>query len=107
VLFRRFFRKKYAVPFFHSGKSTLSRFFIHLDLSYTGVTDVGMKEVKELKNLTHLDLSYAGVTDIGMKEIKELKNLTRLWLNHTQVRATGVKELQDVLPKCEINKSTY
>jgi len=35
------------------------------------VTDAGLKDLKDLKNLTSLDLRDAKVTDAGLKELKE------------------------------------
>jgi hypothetical protein len=37
----------------------------------TNVTDAGVKDLKELKNLTGLDLHNTKVTDAGLKELKE------------------------------------
>jgi internalin A len=43
------------------------------------------------------------VTDAGLKDLKELKNLTTLYLINTKVTDAGVAELQKTLPKCKIN----
>ena len=67
-----------------------------LDLGDTQVTDAGLKELKELKNLTLLDLGGTQVTDAGLKELKDLKNLTSLDLGGTQVTDAGLKELKDL-----------
>jgi len=42
------------------------------------------------------------VTDAGLKELQNLKNLDSLFLVDTKVTDEGVKELQEALPKCEI-----
>src|SRR5438132_12177720 len=42
------------------------------------VTDAGLKELKDLKQLTSLDLYGAAVTGEGLKEVKGLKQLTEL-----------------------------
>jgi repressor of nif and glnA expression len=73
-----------------------------LRLANTKVTDVGLKELKGLKSLTELGLYGTQVTDVGLKELKDLKNLTVLRLTGTQVTDAGVKELQEALPNCEI-----
>jgi hypothetical protein len=44
------------------------------------------------------------VTDAGLKELKELKQLTTLDLEGTQVTDAGLKELKEALPKCKISK---
>src|SRR5262249_44844721 len=65
-------------------------------LSNTAVTDAGLKELKELKNLVFLSLSDTGVTDAGLKELKELKSLEALVLNDTLVTDAGLKELKEL-----------
>jgi len=42
------------------------------------------------------------VTDAGLKELSDLKQLTFLQLGETKVTAAGVKELQAALPHCQI-----
>jgi hypothetical protein len=42
------------------------------------------------------------VADAGLKELKDLKNLTALYLHRTQVTAAGEKELKEALPRCNI-----
>jgi hypothetical protein len=44
------------------------------------------------------------VTDAGLKELKELKQLTTLNLRSAKVTDAGVKELQEALPKCKISR---
>jgi hypothetical protein len=61
----------------------------------TALTDAGLKEIKDLKNLTALDLCQTQVTDAGLKELKDLKNLTALDLCDTKVTDEGLKELKD------------
>ena len=65
-------------------------------LDGTAMTDAGMKELKEFKNLQTLGLGGTQVTDAGMKELKDLKNLRVLGLNGTQVTDAGMKELKDL-----------
>jgi RNA polymerase sigma factor (sigma-70 family) len=67
-----------------------------LDLYDTQVTDAGLKELKELKNLTSLNLRFSKVTDAGLKELKDLKNLTSLVFGPTEVTEEGLKALKDL-----------
>jgi hypothetical protein len=75
-----------------------------LDLTLHPVTDEGLKDLKELKQLANLNLVFTAVTNEGMKELKELKILTTLNVAGTNVTDEGVKELQAALPKCKIIK---
>jgi hypothetical protein len=75
-----------------------------LDFSGTKVTDAGLKELNELKNLSSLDLCYTKVTVVGLMELKELKNLTSLNLRGTKVTDAGVAELLEALPRCKVNR---
>ena len=67
-----------------------------LNLTGTVVTNEGLKEMKNLKSLRALSLNGTRVTDEGMKELKELKNLASLNLNGTKVGDKGLKELKDL-----------
>jgi hypothetical protein len=65
-----------------------------LVLRRTQVTDSGLKELKELKCLSMLDLCGTPVTDAALKQLMELKNLSSLSLAATWVTDTGLKELK-------------
>ena len=64
-----------------------------LDLGDTEVTDVGLKELAQLKSLQALNLNLTEVTDAGLKELARLKSLQALDLSDTQVTDAGLKEL--------------
>jgi hypothetical protein len=44
------------------------------------------------------------VTDVGLKEMATLKNMSFLSLLSTKVTDAGVKQLQQALPKCKIDR---
>jgi hypothetical protein len=44
------------------------------------------------------------VTDAGLKELVNLKQLTKLNLVKTRVTGAGLKELETALPNCKIIK---
>jgi hypothetical protein len=71
------------------------------------LTDVGLKELTALKQLTHLDLSGTKLTDAGLKELAALKQLTCLDIVGTKVTAAGMKEFRKALPKCDTNPANY
>jgi hypothetical protein len=66
----------------------------HLDLSGTGVTDEGLKEVAKHRGLTNLSLQgVKNVTDTGVKELAGLPHLKSLVLRATGVTDAGLAEL--------------
>jgi hypothetical protein len=68
------------------------------------ITDVGLKEIGKLKNLTDLHIGNTKVTDDGLKEIYELRNLTSLRIKMTRISDAGVKELKRSLPNLKIER---
>ena len=75
---------------------------IAVNLAGTLVTDAGLKELKDFKQLTSLDLRDTQVTDAGLKELKDLKQLTTLILDRTKVTDVGIEELRAALPNCKV-----
>ena len=67
-----------------------------LNLSFTKISDDGLKHLKELAGLEVLSLGTVPITDRGMAELKRVGNLSRLNLLGTRVTADGVKELKDL-----------
>ena len=57
----------------------------------------------ELSKVTYLNLSFSEVTDEGLKEIAKLKKLEYLELIATKVTKAGVAELKKALPNCQID----
>ncbi len=57
------------------------------------ITDVGLKEVAKLQNLTDLDLSGPKITDASLREVAKLQKLGTLILEHSQITDVGLKEL--------------
>ena len=64
-----------------------------LDLTFTKITDVGLKEVAKLQKLTSLGLARTQITDAGLKELTKLRNLKKLSLRGTQITDAGLKEV--------------
>ena len=79
-----------------------------LDLSFTKITDAGIKELTGLKQLERLDLSDTRVTDAGLKELTGLKQLRQLVLrrrssdpNLNRRTGDGVDALEKAIPGLE------
>lgn len=68
------------------------------------MTNAGLKDLSDFKNLTTLDLRNTKVTDVGLKELGGLKHLSMLELRGTKVTGVGVNELAEALPKCEFKR---
>src|SRR5262249_30048455 len=64
-----------------------------LYLGYWQITDVGLKELRSLKNLESLKLGSTKITDAGLVELRGMKNLQTLDLSHTKIADTGLAEL--------------
>jgi hypothetical protein len=65
-----------------------------LDLSHTRVTDVGLKHVAEMTQLTSLDLSGTAISDDGLAHLSSLASLRILRLWSTSVTDAGLEKLE-------------
>jgi len=75
-----------------------------LSLNHARVTGAGLKQLKDLKRLTSLALHNTKVTDADLKELKDLKQLTTLYLNMTGVTDAGLKELKSAEVHCRYTR---
>jgi len=66
---------------------------VELTLSYTPITDSGLKELAKLKGLTHLYLNDTKITDAGLKELAKFKQLKSISLQRTKITDAGVRQL--------------
>jgi len=66
---------------------------VELTLSYTPITDAGLKELSKLKGLTHLYLNDTKITDAGLKELAKFKQLKSISLQRTKITDAGVRQL--------------
>jgi hypothetical protein len=76
-----------------------------LDLSYTNVTDAGLKELAGLKSLQTLDLGSTHVTGAGLRELVRPESLQILGLGDPNVTENDTDELHKALPGVWINLS--
>jgi len=65
-----------------------------LELVRTKVTDAGLAQLKELKDLRILSVWYTPILDAGLTQLKDLKNLTELCLNGTMLTDAGLENLK-------------
>ncbi len=73
----------------------------HLDLSMTRISDLGLLEMKSLRQVESLNLRYAEqIGDEGLAAVKEWKRLRRVDLRGTKVTDTTLAYLGD-LPALE------
>ncbi|MEK6262942.1 MAG: protein kinase, partial [Planctomycetota bacterium] len=66
-----------------------------LELHNTQVGDEGLANFKECKNLTVLNLANLPASDVGMANFKDCKNLTELVLQSTNVSDLGLAHFKD------------
>jgi hypothetical protein len=66
------------------------------------VSDAGLVQIKEWKNLRDVSLTGTQVSDNGLVHFKNCENLASLWLQRTKVTREKIEELRKVLPKCKI-----
>ena len=90
---------------------TVLKNLTHLNLTWTELTDAGLKELATMESLTSLSMSgirkptgngLKKLTDAGVKELAALKNLTHLGLLGAEVTDDGIEKLRAALPKCEV-----
>jgi internalin A len=73
-------------------------------LNGTGISDAGLRELGELKDLTVLYLSRTAITDAGLKELRKLTNLSELEARLTRITDDGVNDLRKSLPNVKIDR---
>jgi hypothetical protein len=68
----------------------------HLNLSACGLNDRGIDHIVKMSNLTHLDISYCTrITDIGLKKLKNMRNLEDLYIRGIpKIKHASVKWLE-------------
>jgi hypothetical protein len=69
---------------------------IALYLSLSGITDAGLKELKEFGNLKELEIAGTNIDDQGLKQLKDFKHLEHLQLFDTQITDGGLKYLKEM-----------
>ena len=73
-----------------------------LDISGTKITDVGLKQVRNLDRLRELRLEETDISDAGLASLQYLRHLRYLDLEGTRATDEGVEKLRKALPNCRI-----
>ena len=60
------------------------------------LTEIGLKKIGELKNVTFVDLSQTKITDSALKNFSNAKSLRYLSLQHTQITDAGLENLHQL-----------
>lgn len=76
-----------------------------LDLSFTQVSDEGLKSVAALSELRHLSLIGCQITDRSVNAMARLSQLREVYLAKTAVSDQATEQLRRTLPKCRIERS--
>ena len=72
----------------------------------TKVTDVGLTNLRAMKELKKLSLFQTQVTDAAVPHLKRLSNLETLLISGSKITEAGTRELQAALPKVRFSEST-
>ena len=75
-----------------------------LDLSFTRVSDEGLKSVASLSELRHLSLIDCQVTDRGITSLTRLLQLREVYLSKTAVSSQAAEQLRRKFPMCRIER---
>jgi hypothetical protein len=71
---------------------------VGVDLRFARIADEEVKQLLELKSLQALDLSNNQfLTDAGLSELKEFRDLRTLNLDYTRITDKGLKELKGIV----------
>lgn len=75
-----------------------------LDLSFTRISDEGLKAVASQSEIRHISLINCRVTDCGIASLTRLTRLREIYLTKTSVSSQAVEQLRQKLPTCRIER---
>lgn len=75
-----------------------------LDLSFTQISDDGLRSVAALRELRYLSLIGSRITDCGMTRLDRLQQLQEIYLAETAVSLQAAARLHCKLPLCRIER---
>ena len=77
---------------------------VSLDLSYTGITDNDLQELRDLQQLQYISLTGNKITNAGLEYLTELKSLETIHISDTDITLSP-DELKEVFPNATVNRS--
>lgn len=75
-----------------------------LDLSFTRITDEGLKSIASQSELRHLALIECRVTDNSIDSLVQLRKLREVYLAKTGVTPQSSERLKRVIPACRVER---
>lgn len=75
-----------------------------LDLSFTRISDEGLKALAFQSELRHISLINCQVTDIGIASLTRLTHLREIYVTMTSVSSEAAEQLRRRLPRCRIER---
>jgi hypothetical protein len=73
-----------------------------LTLHDSTFTDQDLSSVEDLSSYETLDLEGTQLSNAGLKQLEQMKQLRYIVVRHTNVTAAGIQRLQQALPKASI-----
>jgi len=78
-----------------------------LYLERTNITNVGIKQLKDLSHLQYINLVGTKITYKGLEQLKGLKKLQQVYLYQTSVTGNDLAALREIFPKVLIDTGGY
>ncbi len=75
-----------------------------LDLSFTKLSDTGLKPVTTLRELRHLSLIDCRVTDDSIEGLARLSRVREIYLSKTDVSEKAAEQLRRTLSTCRVER---
>lgn len=75
-----------------------------LDLSFTRITDEGLKSIASQSELRHLALIECRVTDNSIHSLVQLRKLREVYLAKTGVTSQSSERLKRAIPACRVER---
>ena len=105
ILWLKLGNKKLSAELFSqlSGFTALTRLY----LDRTGLTDDGLKYIKDLQQLQYINLVGNPITIKGLEQLKDLKELQHIYIYQTAITSTDFAALNKIFPKAIIDTGGY